>query len=154
MTRPAHRGRGLARGAEGPLLLGYKAFCLRNESRYIQYARARSLEPGRARAVVESVLQMLVMQWPQIISSDRPAFEAWEMLVCRVAAATWETRRACNGRGRDTVHQALPGQEADVVLLRYRLSLSPAETADLMGLEVPEVTVSLKKGISALLNPA
>ncbi|MGW7308773.1 hypothetical protein ACWGI1_24760 [Streptomyces sp. NPDC054835] len=153
MTRTAHRGRGLARGAEGPLMLGYKAFCQRNENRYIQYARARSLEPVRARAVVESVLQALVMQWPQIMSSDRPAFEAWELLVCRVAAAAREAQRGCSGRGRDTVHQALSAQEADVVLLRYRLSLSPAETADLMGLEVPEVTVSLRKGISALIAP-
>lgn len=154
MTHVVHRECGLARGAEGPLMLGYKAFCLRNESRYLRYAMARSLEPVRARAVVESVLHALVMQWPQIICSDRPAFEAWEMLVCRVAAAAREARRGCNGRGRDSVHQALSGQEADVVLLRYRLSLSPAQTADLMGLEVSEVTVSLRKGISALLASA
>jgi DNA-directed RNA polymerase specialized sigma24 family protein len=140
--------------SEEPLLLGYKAFCLRNKNRYIQYARARSLEPARARTVVESALQALVMQWPQIISSDRPALAAWEILARRVEAAIKEAGRACDARGRDTVHQALPGQEADVVLLRYRLSLSPAETADLMGLEVPEVTVSLRKGMRVLLDPA
>ncbi|MEE1839718.1 hypothetical protein ABZ776_18335 [Streptomyces sp. NPDC007076] len=151
-----HRGRGPARAwvTEAPLLLGYKAFCIRNENRYIQYARARSLEQALARAVVDSVLQTLVMRWPQIISGDRPAFEAWEMLVSRVAAAARETRRARSRQGRDAVHQTLSGQEADVVLLRYRLSLTLAETADLMGLEVPEVTVSLRKGMSMLLAPA
>ncbi|MFF2718960.1 hypothetical protein [Streptomyces sp. NPDC058011] len=147
----AHWGGAPVRDAEGPLLLGYRAFCLRNENRYVQYARARSLEPVRAGAVVESVLQALVEQWPRIIRSDRPASEAWEMLVSRVAAAAREARRAGSGCGRDTVHHALSGQEADVVLLRYRLSLSASQTADLMGLEVPQVMVSLRKGMSALL---
>lgn len=135
------------------LVLGFRAFCLRNESRYVQYARARSLEPGRARAVVESVLQALVEQWPRIISSDRPASEAWKVLVPHVAAAARDAEQARSGRGRDTMHKALPEKQADVVVLRYRMSLSAAETADLMGLEVPDVTVSLKNGISALLAP-
>ncbi|MEU3322050.1 hypothetical protein [Streptomyces sp. NPDC006785] len=149
MTRPVHRGRCPALGLHTSML-GYRAFCLRNENRYIQYARARSLDPGRARAVVESVLRTLVDEWPRIITSDRPAFEAWKILVSSVAA---EGRQA-HGRGRDVVHQALPGPEADVFLLRYRMSLSPAETADLMGLEVPEVTVALRKGMSVVLGPS
>ncbi|MFF2964120.1 sigma factor-like helix-turn-helix DNA-binding protein [Streptomyces sp. NPDC057963] len=152
--RAARRGRGLARTTGNPLALGYKAFCLRNQDRYVQYARARSLEPGRARAVVESVLQALVEQWPRIMSGDRPASEAWKVLVSHVAAAARDTQVAPGGHGRDTVHRTLPGQQADIVLLRYRLSLSTAETADLMGLGVPEVTASLRRGMSILLNPA
>lgn len=131
-------------------MLGYRAFCLRNENRYIQYALARSLDPGRARAVVDAVLCALVDDWHRIITSDRPAFEAWKILVSSVTA---EGRQA-RDRGRDTVHQALEGPEADVFLLRYRMSLSPAETADLMGLEVPEVTVALRRVMSAVLGPS
>ncbi|MFF5931584.1 sigma-70 RNA polymerase sigma factor region 4 domain-containing protein [Streptomyces hydrogenans] len=151
MTLPASRGR--CPGPRPPaFLMGYRAFCLRNENRYLRYARARSLDPGRARVVVDSLLCALVDEWPRIIASDRPASEAWKMLVLRVAASVGEGPRAHGGR-RDTVHQTLEGLEADVFVLRYRMSLSPAETADLMGLEVPEVTVALRRGMSMLLGP-
>ncbi|MFD5907002.1 sigma factor-like helix-turn-helix DNA-binding protein [Streptomyces microflavus] len=125
---------------------------MRNESRYIQYARARSLAPGAARAVVDSVLRALVDDWPRIIMSDRPASEAWRILTMRVAAAR-NSPPFRDDRGTDAVHRALEGQEADVFLLRYRMSLSLEETADLMGLEVPAVTVALRKGMSDLLDP-
>ncbi|MFD9728753.1 hypothetical protein [Streptomyces sp. NPDC059072] len=133
-----------------PLQLGYSAFCLRNQDRYIRYARARSLDPSRARAVVESVLDALVEAWPAVISSDRPASIVWDMLVTHVAAAAREARERRSGHGRDTLHTALPVQQADVVVLRYRLCLTAAETADLMGLEEPEVTVQLRWGLSHL----
>ncbi|MGW7064059.1 sigma factor-like helix-turn-helix DNA-binding protein [Streptomyces sp. NPDC054904] len=134
------------------LQLGYSAFCLRNQDRYIRYARARSLDASRARAVVESVLDALVETWPAVISSDRPASIVWDMLATRVAAAAREARERRTGRGRDTLHSALPDQQADVVVLRYRLCLTAAETADLMGLDEPEVTVQLRWGLSHLTN--
>ncbi|MFB7919504.1 sigma factor-like helix-turn-helix DNA-binding protein [Streptomyces sp. NPDC056061] len=151
--RSARPGHGPT-AAGSPLPLAYKAFCLRNENRYVQYARARSLEPGRARAVVEAVLQVLVERWPRIISGDRPACEAWGVLVSHVGAAARDLQAADHGHARDAVHKTLPCRQADIVLLRYRLSLSTAETADLMGLGVAEVTASLRRGLSILLNPA
>ncbi|MEU8542968.1 hypothetical protein AB0C52_23780 [Streptomyces sp. NPDC048717] len=151
LSSPAHWGY-VAR-AEVALILGFRAFCLRNKGRYMQYARARSLRPDEAQAVVESVLQALMMRWPRIITSDRPAHEAWELLAYQVATIVRESKRAHDWQGGDTVHRTLSGQEADVVVLRYRLSLDPVQTADLMGLDVPEVTVSLRKGISELLAP-
>ncbi|MDK9497046.1 sigma factor-like helix-turn-helix DNA-binding protein [Streptomyces katrae] len=101
------------------------------------------------------MLDALGEAWPTVISSDRrPASIVWEMLVSRVAAASRDARERRSSRGRDTLHSALPDQQADVVMLRYRLCLTAAETADLMGLEEPEVTVHLRWGLSRLTGLA
>ncbi|WP_328786164.1 sigma factor-like helix-turn-helix DNA-binding protein [Streptomyces sp. NBC_00273] len=130
----------------------YTAFCVRNQQAYITYARARSQDAQLARRIVESVLSALVVIWPTVIASDRPASVAWRMLSTQVAAATRQARRQRKDRVRDTMHSTLPAEQADVLLLRYRLNLSWAQTAELMGLEESEVAFQLARGISRLTD--
>ncbi|MFJ1550559.1 sigma factor-like helix-turn-helix DNA-binding protein [Streptomyces sp. NPDC088246] len=128
----------------------FTAFCLRFQERYLSYAQARSLDADRARQIVESVLSALVVVWPSVIASDRPARMAWKMLTAQVA---WALDDVGQGRRRwpgDAAHLALPQGQADLVLLRYRLCLSRAEAAELMGIKESEVALELAKAVDIL----
>ncbi|MEH0407433.1 sigma factor-like helix-turn-helix DNA-binding protein [[Kitasatospora] papulosa] len=126
------------------------AFCLRYQERYLRYARARSLDAGRARQIVESVLSALVLVWPSVIGSDRPSRVAWRMLTAQVAWALHDADQVRWQGSGDAAHLALPHQQADVVLLYYRLCLSRAETAELMGMKESEVALDLAKAVDSL----
>ncbi|MFC6784043.1 sigma factor-like helix-turn-helix DNA-binding protein [Streptomyces atroolivaceus] len=128
----------------------FTAFCLCYQERYVRYAQARSLDAGRARQIVESVLSALVVVWPSVIASDRPSRVAWKMLTAQVAWALSEADQARRRRIGDAAHLALPPSQADVVLLRYRLSLSRGETAELMGMKESEVALELAKALDSL----
>lgn len=132
------------------LPIEFTAFCLRYQERYLSYAQARSLDAGRARQIVESVLSALVVVWPSVIASDRPSRVAWKMLTAQVA---WALGGEGQGRRRwpcDAAHLALPPGQADLVLLRYRLCLSRAETAELTGMRESEVALELAKAVDSL----
>ncbi|WP_406387285.1 sigma factor-like helix-turn-helix DNA-binding protein [Streptomyces sp. NBC_00887] len=128
----------------------FTAFCLRHQERYIRYARARSLDAGKARQIVESVLGALVVVWPSVISSDMPSRVAWQVLTAQVDWALLDADRARRGNAGDAAHLALPPRQADAVLLRYRLCLSRAETAELMGVKESEVALDLAKAVDSL----
>nr|WP_037831805.1 sigma factor-like helix-turn-helix DNA-binding protein [Streptomyces sp. NRRL S-325] len=60
-----------------------------------------------------------------------------------------QTRRDCAGSATLRTLPYPPSQ-ADVVLLRYRLSLSRGETAELMGMKESEVALELAKALDSL----
>jgi hypothetical protein len=119
----------------------YTAFCMLYQDRYLRYTRARVADPGLSRELVETALGSVATNWATVLASHRPAAEAWDILGSLIAQAVRGQSAAniCNA-----VHRVLPPLQADVVILRHRLSLSDEQAADLMGVEEPLVASQLK----------
>jgi hypothetical protein len=119
----------------------YTAFCMLYQDRYLRYARVRVIDPGLSRTLVETALGSVATNWASVLASHRPAAEAWSILGSLIAQAVRGQTAAkfCND-----VYRALPPLQADVVILRHRLSLSDEQAADLMGVEEPVVASQLR----------
>ncbi|WP_059008891.1 hypothetical protein [Streptomyces specialis] len=111
----------------------FAAFCALHHGRYLRYCRLRLPGTAVAEAVVESALGELATRWAAALATS-PAALAWHLLGRRVDA---EARAAGQG---DVLHRLLPAPQADAVLLRRRLRMSLAETAEVMGLAPRDVT--------------
>ncbi|MET7852320.1 hypothetical protein [Streptomyces avermitilis] len=119
----------------------YTAFCLLYQDRYLRYACARVADPGLSRELVETALGSVAINWANVLASHCPAAEAWNILGSLIAQAVrgHAAPKFCNA-----VYRALPPLQADLVILRHRLSLSDEQAADLMGVERPLVASQLR----------
>ncbi|WSQ15127.1 hypothetical protein OG604_49645 [Streptomyces sp. NBC_01231] len=119
----------------------YTAFCMLYQDRYLRYARARVADAGLSRQLVEAALGSVATNWATVLASRCPTAEAWNILGSLIAQAVRGHSAAsiCN-----TVYRVLPPLQADVVILRHRLSLSDGQAADLMGVEEPVVATQLR----------
>ncbi|WP_407560878.1 hypothetical protein [Streptomyces sp. 184] len=122
------------------LPLEYTAFCLLHEEHYVHYSRARVGEATTGRVAVARALGDLALAWDRALRSASVAAAAWELLRIRVRAAA---RAAGPAPGWD-LHRTLPDLQADAMILRYRLALTDAQSAQLMGVEEPVVASQLR----------
>ncbi|MGP3737563.1 hypothetical protein ACTWJ9_31070 (plasmid) [Streptomyces sp. GDS52] len=111
------------------------------QDRYLRYTRVRVADPGLSRELVEAALGSVAINWAGLLASRCPAAEAWDILGSVIAQAIRGQAAAslCN-----VVYRILPQMQADVVVLRHRLSLSDEQAADLLGVEEPVVTSQLR----------
>ncbi|MEU0248278.1 hypothetical protein ABZ192_28915 [Streptomyces sp. NPDC006235] len=123
------------------LPMDYIAFCLLYQDHYLRYTRARVADPDLSRELVETALGSVAINWATVLASRRPAAEAWDILGSLIAQALHghATATLCN-----TVYRVLPPLQADVVILRHRLSLSDGQAADLIGVEESVVASQLR----------
>ncbi|MFJ4185144.1 hypothetical protein [Kitasatospora sp. NPDC089509] len=126
--------------APGRTPLGFGAFVTLSRGRYLLYAQARLQDDRAGEAAVAEALHCTHLHWEVVLQSPSPAKEAWSALRRSVTAA----RRGRDDPdaaavGEDLLHRLLPGQIADIVLLRHRLGLAPEAVAALMGTEVSVV---------------
>ncbi|GAA4027047.1 hypothetical protein [Streptomyces plumbiresistens] len=119
----------------------YTAFCMLYQDRYLRYTRARVADPGLSRELVETALGSVATNWATVLASYCPAAEAWDILGSLIAQAM---RGHAAATLYNTVYRVLPPLQADVVILRHRLSLSDGQAADLMGVEEPLVASQLR----------
>ncbi|MFI1584695.1 sigma factor-like helix-turn-helix DNA-binding protein [Embleya sp. NPDC020630] len=124
-----------------PATSAFAAFRRRHHTPYHRYARTR-VEDRRADTAVDDAFAELAACWDEIMRSANPAGHAWRVLHAAVAAADTGPPQAPE-TARDTLHRTLPPDQADAVVLHYRLGMTLTSTADLMGLEVPAVAVYL-----------
>ncbi|MFI1415628.1 hypothetical protein ACH4Y0_37765 [Streptomyces sp. NPDC020707] len=119
----------------------YTAFCMLYQDRYLRYTRVRVADPGLSRTLVETALGSLATNWTTVLASQCPAAEAWNILGSLIAQAVGghAATKSCT-----TVYRVLPPLQADLVILRHRLSLSDQQAADLMGVDEPMVTSQLR----------
>ncbi|GAA2126116.1 hypothetical protein [Streptomyces synnematoformans] len=122
------------------LPLDYTAFCLLHEENYVRYSRARVADAAAGRLAVARALGDLALAWDRALRSASVAAVAWETLRTRVRAAA---RTAGPAPGWDP-HRTLPDLQADALLLRYRLALTDAQAAQLMGVAEPVVAGQLR----------
>ncbi|WP_328687764.1 hypothetical protein OHA74_54740 [Streptomyces phaeochromogenes] len=119
----------------------YTAFCMLYQDRYLRYTRVRVADPGLSRTLVEAALGSVATNWATVLASHCPAAEAWNILGSLIAQAV---RGHAATESCSTVYRVLPLLQADVVILRHRLSLSDQQAADLMGVEEPLVASQLR----------
>ncbi|MFE3205812.1 sigma factor-like helix-turn-helix DNA-binding protein [Embleya sp. NPDC059237] len=124
-----------------PATSAFVAFRRRHHTPYHRYARTR-VEDRRADTAVDDAFAELAECWDEIMRSANPAGHAWRVLHAAVAAADTGPPQAPE-TARDTLHRTLPPDQADAVVLHYRLGMTLTTAADLMGLEVPAVALHL-----------
>lgn len=120
ITACTHSGPGVEIGMPAP----FAAFCARYLDVYIRYAVVRVGDEGRARWLVQAALGDLAMVWAEALQSPSPTALAWRLLAARAGVAADDGGQ---------LYRVLSAPQADAVLLRYRLGLSPAQAAEVMG---------------------
>jgi hypothetical protein len=117
----------------------FAAFCTRHMDTYIRYTAVRTGDRHAASALVSAVLGDLAMTWMEVLQSPSPSALAWRLLSAR-------TSRDATSAGP---HRVLPANQADAVLLHYRLGLSAEQAAEVMGRKAAEFTWLLKQAVRA-----
>ena len=111
---------------------GYAGFHQLYRDRYLQYAHLRV--GGAATAAVEATFGQLAPQWSVVLGSGtRPAAYSWGLLGRCVAAVCTDGPGAADATGG--LYGVLTAEQADAVLLHYRLGMTLTEAADLMGVD-------------------
>ncbi|MFD8462349.1 sigma factor-like helix-turn-helix DNA-binding protein [Streptomyces antimycoticus] len=118
-------------GTADALVQGYAGFRQLYRDRYLRYAHLRVGDA--AAGVVGTAFGHLARQWPIVLSSGtRPAAYSW-WLLGRCVAANESGAGSVEAIGR--LYGVLPTEQADAVLLHYRLGMTLTEAADCMGID-------------------
>ncbi|MFC8827937.1 hypothetical protein ACFT9I_21640 [Streptomyces sp. NPDC057137] len=138
------------RPADQHSLLGLAAFVQLHRPDYLRYARARLVDETASRAAVEAAITAVGGRWSDFLRNARPTADAWRQLRAQIQAAspcTGVAGEAGGAGGQDPavgrLYDTLPQDLADIALLRWRLFMTAAAIADLMGIEPPAVAASL-----------
>lgn len=103
----------------------YAAFCRDYGQVYRHYASVVIGDAVIGRGIADAALQELGAQWPSALRSADPCSLGWVLLRAATAFRRTSTVRA--------LQQALPPQEADALVLHYRLGLSAKRAGRVMG---------------------
>ncbi len=119
-------------GTADAVVRGYAGFRQLYRDRYLRYARLRVGDA--ADAAVSAAFGHLADQWPRVMGSEiRPAAYSWRLLGGCVAAVGTDGAGTADATGG--LYGVLPAEQADAVLLHYRLGMTLTEAADLMGVD-------------------
>ncbi|MEV5777794.1 hypothetical protein AB0L49_42440 [Streptomyces antimycoticus] len=119
-------------GTADALVQGYAGFRQLYRDRYLRYARLRVGDA--AVGAVDTAFEHLTRQWPLVLSSGtRPAAYSWWLLGRCVTAVG--TDGPGSGDAIGGLYGVLPAEQADAVLLHYRLGMTLTEAADCMGID-------------------
>lgn len=122
------------------------AFSSRRYPLYTRYCALRVRSWTQGNEIAAASLGDLVLLWHEALESPSPAALSWQLLARRVA-------RSVRDYGSDRLHRTLSTQQADVVLLRYRLGLTVGEISDVMGLAMADVLVASRAAFRSLPQP-
>ncbi len=118
-------------GTADALVKGYAGFRQLYRDRYLRYAHLRVGDA--AAGAVGTAFGHLARQWPVVLSSGtRPAAYSWWLLGRCVAAIE---SGSGSGEAVGRLYGVLPAEQADAVLLHYRLGMRLTEAADCMGID-------------------
>lgn len=115
----------------------FTAFCTLYLAAYLRFATVCTRCPCAGGELVQEALGDLAAVWEEAMRSASPAALAWDLISKRCSA------RARSGHG-GSAYRVMPRLHADAVILRYRLGLGLAETAELMGVDEMEVNGMLR----------
>ncbi|MGK7235838.1 sigma factor-like helix-turn-helix DNA-binding protein [Streptomyces hygroscopicus] len=119
-------------GTADAVVRGYVGFRQLYRDRYLRYARLRVGDA--AEAAVSAAFGRLANQWSMVMGSGmRPTAYSWQLLGGCVAAVGTDTAGPADAMGG--LYGVLPLEQADAVLLHYRLGMTMTEAADLMGVD-------------------
>ncbi|MFG3370575.1 hypothetical protein ACGF0K_37225 [Streptomyces sp. NPDC048156] len=111
----------------------FDAFCQCYRSIYLRYGLARLRSPGEAAQALDAALDELADTWQTVLRDPSLPASAWAVIASHVSA-----------RQQTPLWGGLvPHEDADMLLLRYRLGLSAGDAAALMGMEETAFTARL-----------
>lgn len=147
---PSDRGRLSPVGRMLPLSIkmpvSYAAFCAPRRDVYTRYAAARVGCPHMGEDLAQEALGDLAMVWAEALQSASPAALAWSLLRNRIAARALPSQES-------GLYRALPGGQADALMLRYRVGLPLRQAADLVGVSDREMAATLRTALRTLAEP-
>jgi hypothetical protein len=108
------------------LPVSYTVFCCDHWTVYRRFGTAVVGSTHGGMGIARAALCDLGKQWEKALSSSSPAAHAWGLLSRRASE-----RRTASLRG---LHHLLGRDEADTLVLRYKLGLSPLQAGYAMGL--------------------
>ncbi|MFI8811455.1 MULTISPECIES: hypothetical protein [unclassified Streptomyces] len=115
----------------------FTAFCTLRLAAYVRFATACTGCPRTGRELAQDALGDLATVWERALRSASPAALSWDLISERGSARA-------RLRSGGSVYCVLPRLCADAVVLRYRLGIGLAATADLMGIDELEVRGMLR----------
>ncbi|MFI0776155.1 hypothetical protein [Streptomyces sp. NPDC021212] len=113
--------------------VSYAVFCCDRWTVYLRFGTAAAGSVRGGTGIARAALRDLAEEWERALRSSSPAAHAWGLLSRRASE-----RRTASLRG---LHHLLGRDEADALVLRYKLGLSSFQAGDAMGL--PEVDFEL-----------
>ncbi|MFF7656432.1 hypothetical protein ACFZCY_42555 [Streptomyces sp. NPDC007983] len=104
----------------------YTVFCCDHWTVYRRFGTAAAGSTHGGMGIARAALHDLGKQWERALRSSSPAAHAWDLL----------SRRASKHRtaSLQELHHLLGRDEADALVLRYKLGLSPLQAGYAMGL--------------------
>ncbi len=123
------------------LPVSYFAFC---RDQWAVYQSFCAVTVGSARigtTIARAVLHDLGDRWDAALRTCSPAAYAWNLL----------SRRVCERRTESGLHRLLDRNEADALVLRYKLGLSSLEAGHAMGMTPANFEMLRHRAVLALL---
>ncbi|MGM9335976.1 hypothetical protein [Streptomyces murinus] len=119
---PAHRP--LTPPVSAPLV--YTAFCYDHWPVYCRFGSTVAGSPHRGSELARAALREIAVRWPVLLGSAALPAAAWDLLSRECAAQqAGPTAR---------LHRALHRLEADTLVLRHKMGLTPRQAGRAMGL--------------------
>ncbi|AUH40550.1 hypothetical protein CXR04_10085 [Streptomyces sp. CMB-StM0423] len=104
----------------------YSAFCQDHWPVYWRFGCAVACSPNRGGELARAALQEVAARWPTVLGSASAAAAAWDLLSQECAAQ--RTGPAAR------LYRVLPRLEADALVLRHKMGLTPHQASCAMGL--------------------
>ncbi|MGW7019960.1 hypothetical protein ACWGGS_11490 [Streptomyces decoyicus] len=123
------------------LPVSYSAFC---RDQWAVYQNFSAVTVGSAHVgttIARAVLADLGRQWDTALRTCSPAAHAWSLL----------SRRVCERPVGSGLHRLLDRNEADALVLRYKLGLSPLGAGHAMGITPADFEMLRHRALLALL---
>ncbi|MEV0696072.1 hypothetical protein [Streptomyces sp. NPDC050388] len=106
--------------------LAYAAFCHNHWSVYWRFGSAIAGSPHQGGELARAALREVADRWPAVLGSASPSAAAWDLLSQECAARRTESAAR--------LHRMLDRREADALVLRHKLGLTPRQAGHAMGL--------------------
>ncbi|QKV95964.1 hypothetical protein HUT19_33020 [Streptomyces sp. NA02950] len=125
------------------LPVSYNAFCCDRWTVYRRFGTATAGSRHGGVSIARAALRDLGEQWERALRSSSPAAHAWDLLSRRASE-----RRTTSPLG---LHHLLDRDEADALVLRYKLGLSPLHAGYAMGLSKADFELLRHRALRSLL---
>ncbi|MFG2722002.1 hypothetical protein ACGFW5_27485 [Streptomyces sp. NPDC048416] len=139
---PGRRPGACAFGAANARRVAFDAFRTRYAGIYLRYARVRLHSVEAADLTVRAALENLAARWHIVLREASPTAACWSLITSYIAARAQ----------MPLLGEQLTPEQTDMLVLRYRVGLSVADAAAVMGMDVPEFTVRLGGAIRLLTS--
>ncbi|MBO3676886.1 hypothetical protein [Streptomyces sp. NEAU-YJ-81] len=123
--------------------VSYAVFCCDRWMVYRRFGTAVAGSIHSGTGIAQAALRDLGEQWERALRSSSPAAHAWGLLSRRASE-----RRTASLRG---LHHLLGRDEADALVLRYKLGLSPGQAGYAMGLSEADFELLRHRALRDLL---